>query len=112
MTAIYIQDGDAIDHIPTTALPAGAVVVQGRLVGITPRPIPAGSIGAIQIGGVFDLPITPGSTVGIGEPVFWNPATTLATLDGTVVGVVAAGVTVLPLSATDVAVRVLINHPH
>ena len=111
MTAIYIQDGDAIDHLPAAALPAGSVVVQGRLVGITPRPIPAGSIGALLVEGVFDLPIAPGVAAGIGDQVFWNPATGLATLDGTVVGVSYCGVAVLPISATDAAIRVLINHP-
>lgn len=111
MTAIYIQDGDAIDHLPVAALTAGTVVVQGHLVGIAPRPIPAGSTGALLVEGVFDLPIAPGGAAGIGDQVFWNPATGLATLDATVVGVAYCGVAVLPLSVTDVAIRVLINHP-
>ena len=111
MTAIYIQDGDAIDHLPLTALPAGSVVVQGHLVGVTPRPIPAGGSGALEVEVVFDLPITPGATAGIGDQVFWHPALNLATLDGSVAGVAYCGVAVLPLTATDAAIRVLLNHP-
>jgi predicted RecA/RadA family phage recombinase len=111
MTAIYIQDGDAIDHLPVAALPAGSVVVQGHLVGITPRPIPGGGIGALQVEGVFDLPIVPGPIAGIGDQVFWDPTVGVATLDGTVAGVVYCGVAVLPLAATDAIIRVLLNHP-
>lgn len=111
MNAIYIQDGDAVDHIPVTALPAGSVVVQGHLVGITPRPIPAGVSGGLVVEGVFDLPIAPGGIADTGTQVFWNPATNLAVLDGTIVGVTYCGVTTQPLLIDDLAVRVLINHP-
>jgi predicted RecA/RadA family phage recombinase len=111
MTAIYIHDGTAIDHIPATALPAGAVVVQGKLVGITPRPIPAGALGALLVEGVFDFPIAPGGTADTGTPVFWNPAANLAVLDGNLPGVAYCGVTAQPLLSGDLAVRVLLNHP-
>ena len=111
MTAIYIQDGDAVDHIPATALPAGSVVVQGKLVGISPRPIPAGAIGGLLVEGVFDLPVTPGTVAPTGTPVFWNPATGTAGSDGTITGVVYVGVLIQDVAADDLAVRVLLNHP-
>jgi predicted RecA/RadA family phage recombinase len=111
MNAIYIQDGDAVDHLPATALPAGAVVVQGKLVGVSPRPIPAGTIGGLLVEGVFDLPIAPGGTADTGTPVFWNPAANQAVLDGTLPGVAYCGVTAQPLANDDLAVRVLLNHP-
>ena len=111
MTAIYIQDGDAVDHVPATALPAGSIVVQGKLVGVSPRPIPAGSTGGLLVEGVFDLPIAPGTAADTGTLVFWNPATALAGFDGAVPGVAYCGVTIKPVAADDIAARVLLNHP-
>ena len=111
MPATYIHDGDAVDHIPATALPAGSVVVQGKLVGVSPRPIPAGAIGGLLVEGVFDLPVAAGTVAPTGTPMFWNPATTTAGLDGAIVGVVYCGVTVQDVAADDLAVRVLLNHP-
>ena len=111
MTAIYIQDGDAVDHIPATALPAGSVVVQGKLVGVSPRPIPAGAIGGLLVEGVFDLPVAPGTVAPTGTQAFWNPATQQVGIDSAVVGVVYCGVTIQPVAADDLAVRVLLNHP-
>jgi predicted RecA/RadA family phage recombinase len=109
MTAIFIQNGDALDHIPTTDLPLGAVVVQGALVGIAHRPIPAGALGSLAVEGVFELPSTPGEHAGTGAAVFWNPATNLATLDGAIIGVVRCGVLARPLAATDTTLRVLLG---
>lgn len=64
-----------------------------------------------MVEGVFDLPIATGGTTDTGTQVFWNPATGLAGLDGTVPGVVYCGVTIRPLVADDIAIRVLLNHP-
>ncbi|MBA3936826.1 MAG: DUF2190 family protein [Planctomycetes bacterium] len=111
MTVIYIQDGDAIDFVSTTNLPAGSVVVQGHLVGVTTRPLVAADPGALQVEGVYDFPITAGPTAGIGDQVFWDPVAGLATLDGTVTGVAYCGVVARPLAVTDTVIRVLLNHP-
>ncbi len=111
MTVIYIQEGDAIDYRPITALPAGSVVVQGKLVGVSPRPIPAGTLASLLIEGVFDVPIAPGTAANTGTLVFWNPATALAGLDPSVPGVTYAGVTIQALANDDIAVRIRLNHP-
>ena len=39
--ATFVQDGCAVDYTPGVAVAAGAVVVQGDLVGIAKRPIAA-----------------------------------------------------------------------
>ncbi len=119
MTVIYIQEGDAIDYFATAAVPAGSVVVQGQLVGVSSRPIPAGTVGGLLVEGVFDFPLAAGTATGTatgtaantGTPVFWNPTTTLAGLDATVPGVIYCGVTIQPLANNDSAIRVLLNHP-
>jgi predicted RecA/RadA family phage recombinase len=108
MTAIYIQDGDIIDHIPATDLPLGAIVVLGALVGIAHRPIPAGALGSLALEGVWDLP-SAGVAAAAWASAYWNPATSQVTADGGVAGVVRCGVFVRPVAATDPTVRVLLN---
>ena len=75
MTATFIHQGDAIDHVPTTDLEAGSVVVLNDLVGITTRSIPAGHLGALQLRGVFDMPKRVGKdhVIATGKKVYWNP---------------------------------------
>ena len=111
MTAIFIHDGDAIDHIPAADVRAGTVIVQGKLVGITSRPIPAGASGSLLVEGVFDLPVTPGTVAATGTQVFWNPVTQQVGFDGTVAGTISCGVTIQDVAADDHMVRILLNHP-
>jgi len=44
-TATFIHDGNAIDYTPGSDVSAGDVVVQGELVGVTKRDIPANTLG-------------------------------------------------------------------
>lgn len=74
-TATFIHQGDAIDHVPATDLEAGAVVVQGALVGITTRSIPAGHLGALQLRGVFDVLRVTGGVIDVGSRLYWDEAT-------------------------------------
>lgn len=75
-TAQFIHDGNAIDYRPASDLPAGSVVVQGDLVGITKRDIATGQLGVLELTGVFDLPKATGAGSGIaaGKKVYWKPA--------------------------------------
>jgi len=107
MPAIYLQDGDIVDHIPTTDLPLGAVMVLGALVGIAHRPIPAGALGSLAIEGVFDLPSA--GVAAAWAPAYWNPATGQVTSDSGAAGVMRCGVFTRQVTATDPTARVLIN---
>ncbi|MCK6490710.1 MAG: DUF2190 family protein [Planctomycetes bacterium] len=110
MPATFIHDDDCIDHIPSTDLPAGAVVVLGALIGITARPIPALSLGSLAVEGVFDLPVIPGGTAVPGTTVFWEPGSAQATTNPVLAPTgLRAGTLVRPLAAADAAARVLIN---
>ena len=108
MTAIYIHEGDTVDHIPSTDLPCGSVVVLGGIVGITTRPIAANALGSVAVTGVWDLP-SAGVAAAAWVPAYWNPATGQVTADGGVAGVVRCGVFTRPVAATDPTVRVLLN---
>lgn len=85
MTAQYVQDDDYVDYTPGSDLAAGSVVVQGDLIGVNVRPIPANTLGALAVEGVFDVPKAAGASTGIasGTTVYWNAgaqqATTIAT---------------------------------
>lgn len=95
MTATYIQEGDALDFIPATDVPLGTVVVVADTVGITTRTIPAGTLGALAVEGVFEVPRVPGGLIPLGKRLAWDPANSRATTDlavanGKPLGVAAA----------------------
>jgi predicted RecA/RadA family phage recombinase len=69
--ARFIQEGDAVDHTPSSAVAAGAVVVVGAHVGITKNPIPANTLGALAIEGLFDVVKVTGA-INDGAAVFWD----------------------------------------
>lgn len=48
--------GKSVPYTPVSDVAAGDVVVQGDFVGIAPTAIPAGTQGALDVCGVFDLP--------------------------------------------------------
>lgn len=81
--AIFVQQGDAVDFTPDADLPAGSVVVQGELVGITKHDSKANSLGAICVEGVFDVDKDPTASISAGARVYWdatnNQAVTVAT---------------------------------
>lgn len=80
-TAVYRQQGAAIDYTPASDVAAGAVVVQGELVGVARLDIKANTLGALAVEGVFDVPKATGggTAIGAGADVFWNAAAQQAT---------------------------------
>jgi len=79
--ATFIHDGDSIDYTPGADVAAGAVVVQGELVGVARRPIPANTLGALAVEGVFDFPKATGvgTAITAGANCYWNAAAQQAT---------------------------------
>ena len=63
MPVIFVHEGAAIDYTPVVAVPAGTVVVQGDLVGVTRLDIPAGRLGALAVEGVFEFPAEVGDGI-------------------------------------------------
>ncbi len=53
--AIHVADGTTVDFVPEVDVPAGSIVVVGKLVGIAKFGIGAGSRGSITVRGVFDV---------------------------------------------------------
>ena len=107
--AQYIHKGDSIDYTPTADTPAGAVVVQGELVGVTKLDIPANTLGALATTGVFDFAKATGTGTAIaaGANCYWNATTQQATTTAT--GNKLIGKCVRATTDTDETVRVLLS---
>lgn len=109
MTAIYIHQGETIDYVATTDLDAGAVVVQGALVGITVLSIPAGHIGLLQLRGVFDVPRVTGGVISAGIRLFWDESKQRATIDDNSGANAYLGKAVFESGDTEATVLVLLD---
>jgi len=81
MNANFVHDGDAIDYTPTADVAAGDVVVQEDLIGLAKRDIPADTLGALHVTGVFDFPKATGSgtAIAFGKKVNWDATNKVVT---------------------------------
>ncbi len=106
MQARFIHDGQAVDFFPVTDVPAGSVVIQGSLVGITKLDVKGGSLGAVAVVGVFDVEKS-NEAIPLGSKIYWDEAAKKAVL--TVTGNTLLGIAVLEATAEDTTVRVRIG---
>ena len=74
MPVNFVQDGDYLDYTPGAAVDAGDVVVVGDIVGVAKVAIPANTLGAIAVTGVYDVPkqASAGVAFNAGDLVYWN----------------------------------------
>lgn len=101
--AIYFQKGEAIDYRPETAVAAGEIVVQGKLVGITRLDIPAGTLGSLAVTGVFKVAKASATTFAAGAEVYFDGDTAVASGD------TKLGLAVAAAASGDEFVLVLLN---
>jgi Uncharacterized conserved protein len=80
MGAVMIQEGGTIDYTPGSDLSAGAVVVQGELVGVLVSDTASGKLGALAVEGVFDFNKASGGSTAItaGALVYYDVAEDVA----------------------------------
>lgn len=85
MATSFVHEGAAIDYTPGADTPAGTVVVQSELVGVTRVDLKAGQLGALAVQGVFDFPkaTTAGSGFVAGALAYWDNANGVATKTST-----------------------------
>ena len=109
MIAKYVQKGESIDYIPSADVDAGDVVVIGDLVGIAKLDIAANTLGALALGGVFDLPKAAGEGKAItaGTILFWDAAEKQAT--ATSGNNKYLGKNILAATDDDETVRIILN---
>ncbi len=103
MQARFIHDGKSIDFFPATDVPAGTVIVENDLVGVTKLDIPAGRLGALAVVGVFDVAKSDGA-ITLGSKVYWDQAAKQAVTTAT--GNKQLGIAIQAAEATDGTVRV------
>lgn len=108
--ATFVQNGDAIDYTPSSAVAQGDVVVlsggtAGKITGVAVRDIAANATGALQVRGIFDFVKASADAFAIGEKVYWHTtnlnvvlSATGATLLGNAVEVKGAGTTTCKVS--------------
>ena len=69
--AIHVADGTTVDFVPEVDVPAGSIVVVGKLVGIAKFGIGAGSRGSITVRGVFDV-VKDTTNIPAGTILYWS----------------------------------------
>lgn len=104
--ARFIQEGKVINYYNGTsdAIAYGDVVVLSQRIGIAASNIPAGSTGAVELEGVFE--VTAETTAGftVGQPLYWDAAEKKLTATKAETGAIYAGIAVDPKAlASDVA---------
>ena len=73
MTAIFVQNGDALDYTPSDAkVDAGSPVLIGALLGFTKYEIPKGELGTVHISGVFSGVAKDTGALNAGQVVYWD----------------------------------------
>jgi predicted RecA/RadA family phage recombinase len=109
--ATFVEEGNAIDYTPGSDVAAGAVVVQGDLVGVARTPIAANMPGALSVTGVFDFAKATGtgSGIGAGAIVYWDVALQQAKTDDETGANKRLGKTVRAAADADATVRVRLS---
>jgi predicted RecA/RadA family phage recombinase len=104
--ATFVAEGFVVDYTPGADVAAGAVVVQGELVGVARTPIPANTLGSLAVFGVLDFPKATGASTAItvGSNVYWDAANQRVTTTAT--GNKLVGKTVKAAVDADATVRV------
>jgi len=67
----FVHTGDAVDHTPSSDVSAGDVVEVGTLPLVARHDIPADTLGALAIEGVFDVVKATGA-ITAGALVYWD----------------------------------------
>ena len=107
-TATFIHDGKSIDYTPGADVSAGDVVVQQELIGIAKLDIASGTLGALAVTGVFDVPKTAGDgeDIAAGAKVYWDVADGVAKTDSEAGANKYLGKTAVAATEADITVRV------
>jgi predicted RecA/RadA family phage recombinase len=82
MIARYIQKGESIDHTPEADVAAGDVVVLGNIVGVAKLDIPANTLGALSLTGIYAV-VKDTTAIGLGTQVYWDATNKKATATAT-----------------------------
>ena len=83
----FIEFGDVLDVVaPAGGFVSGMPVIIGSLLGVASTTVPAGSTGAVKIGGVFELPKGATEAWTVGQAVYWTGTAATTTSGSTLIG--------------------------
>lgn len=105
--ATFLQDGHSINYTPTSDMLSGDVIVLGNLIGIATRPIPANTMGALAITGVFRIAKLSTDEVTTGAVLYWDDTNKYVTLNAS--GTTRIGLAVADSPSGQATADVLIN---
>lgn len=79
--AVYIQEGKTINYLNTgdADIKYGEVVVLTDIVGVAASDIPAGTLGAVTLSGVFEVKATTAAAFTVGQKLYWDASAKEAT---------------------------------
>jgi predicted RecA/RadA family phage recombinase len=77
--AVFVQEGFSRDYTPTSDVAAGDVIDLGVWVGIAVHDIPANTLGALQLEGIYDVAKFAGEAIADGATIYWDQGTLTAT---------------------------------
>lgn len=108
MNARFYQEGKALDYTPVADVAAGSIVALGNNhFGVAAIDIPAGTLGALAVNGVFEIAKEAGVEIAVGALVYWTTGT--STAGTTPVSNAYIGRAVAASVATDETVMVILN---
>lgn len=107
MKAIFVQDGAAIDYTPAADVAAGDVVVIGTLCAVAKLDIPANTLGAVAVTGVYDIAKGTTEAITAGAALYWDATNKVATATAT--SNTALGVAIAAAETAAETVRVLLK---
>ncbi|MEH7122105.1 DUF2190 family protein [Bacillus sp. JJ1773] len=105
--AQYVQRGETIDYKNSGAsdIKANDVVSLASRIGIAASDIPVGSVGSVNVLGVYDIPASNTEEFTVGQAVYWKDSA----LTSTEAGAVPAGWVVEPKALAKSVARVKIG---
>lgn len=109
MNATFVQRGEAVDFTSSRNLEAGEILRFGALLGVVKTTVKAGELGALHLGGIYDVEKSAGA-IAAGSRVFWNETEKLATADSP--GNFFLGVAAAHSSENAAKVRIILNFGH
>lgn len=109
MNATFVQRGEAVDFVPTRNVEAGEILRFGGLLGIVKIPVKSGELGALHLGGIFDV-VKTAEAIAAGSRVFWSEAASAATSES--LGNAFLGVAACHSQASAAKVRIILNFGH
>jgi predicted RecA/RadA family phage recombinase len=105
--ATFVHEGVTIPIVTDVEIPAGNVVVVGKLVGVAKFGICANSRGSITVAGVFRLVKDPTTNIPAGTILYWSKISHHVIKNAYAHSMIGISVEDAPPSSLTVAVRLL-----